>query len=68
VVAFNTVEGWAHDVSEDVAREVIKRAAERDRSLDGLRRFLISYLGERTLAPADEYATRQKRLPQVGVP
>jgi hypothetical protein len=54
VVAFNTVEGWARDVSEDVAREVVKRAAERGRSLDGLRRFLISYLDERTLAPADE--------------
>jgi len=52
VVAFNTVEGWARDVSEDVAREVVKRAAERGRSLDGLRRFLISYLDERTLAPA----------------
>ena len=50
VVAFNTVEGWARDVSEDVAREVVKRATERGRSLDGLRRFLISYLDERTCA------------------
>ena len=54
MVAFNTVEGWARDVSEDVAREVVKRAAERGRSLDGLRRFLISYLDERVLAPAEE--------------
>jgi len=29
VVAFNTSEGWAHDVSEDIAREVAKRHQER---------------------------------------
>jgi hypothetical protein len=29
VVAFNTAEGWARDVSEDVAWEVVKRARYR---------------------------------------
>ena len=27
VVAFNTTEGWARDVSEDIAWEVLKRVA-----------------------------------------
>ena len=31
VVAFNTSEGWSRDVSEDVAREVVRRLAERGR-------------------------------------
>ena len=29
VVAFNTSEGWSRDVSEDVAREVLRRLAGR---------------------------------------
>src|SRR5215218_647589 len=30
VVAFNTAEGWARDVSEDVAWEVLKRVAANE--------------------------------------
>jgi hypothetical protein len=33
VVAFNTAEGWARDVSADVARQVVTRARELDREL-----------------------------------
>ena len=55
VVAFNTSEGWARDVSEDVAREVARRHRERGTGLDhGLRRFLTRHVDERTLAPAED--------------
>jgi hypothetical protein len=39
VVAFNTAEGWSWDVSEDIAREVLRRAIETDEDLgeDGSR-------------------------------
>lgn len=33
VVAFNTSEGWARDVSEDVAWDVLKRARDEGASL-----------------------------------
>ena len=33
VVAFNTSEGWSRDVSEDVAREVVRRVAGSNRPL-----------------------------------
>jgi hypothetical protein len=53
VIAFNAAEGWARDVSEDIAREVAKRAAEEGRSLDrGTRRFLARHVEERAL-PAE---------------
>ena len=45
VVAFNTSEGWSRDVSEDVAREVLKRVAEHGRPLAASsRKFLESYV------------------------
>lgn len=41
VVAFNTAEGWARDVTEDVAREVLARAYRDDLSLRGnIREFV----------------------------
>ena len=47
IVAFNTAEGWANDVSEDVAREVIKRAREGGRELPfGTKAFAEYQLGE----------------------
>lgn len=50
VIAFNTVEAWARDVSEDVTREVARRAVEEGRSLDaGARRFAARYVEERAL-------------------
>ncbi len=33
VIAFNTGEGWSRDVSEDVAREVLKRVEETGQPL-----------------------------------
>ncbi len=33
VVAFNTTEGWARDVTSDIAREVLARAIEVDDNL-----------------------------------
>src|SRR5215472_1722593 len=54
VVAFNTAEGWAHDVSEDVAREVAKCAVDEGRSLDpGVRRFVARYVDDQAILPAE---------------
>src|SRR5437016_1060641 len=33
VVAFNTFEGWSRDVSEDIARELVDRAARHNEPL-----------------------------------
>ena len=33
VVAFNTAEGWARDVSADIARKVVTRARELEQDL-----------------------------------
>jgi hypothetical protein len=55
VIAFNVAEGWTRDVSEDAAREVVKRHQGRGIGLDrGLRRFLTRYVDENALAPAEE--------------
>jgi hypothetical protein len=35
IVAFNTAEGWSRDVTKDVARAVLNRAIQEDRSLHG---------------------------------
>ena len=45
VIAFNTGEGWSRDVSEDVARELLRRAAKEDKPLGASRRFVELYLG-----------------------
>lgn len=47
VIAFNTREARSRDVSEDAARELLRRAAKEDKPLAGAsRRFVESYLGE----------------------
>jgi len=47
VVAFNTVDGWSRDISEDVAREVHRRARENGQELPfGTRVFVEYQLGE----------------------
>jgi Mg/Co/Ni transporter MgtE len=47
VVAFNTAEGWARDVTEDVAHAVLDRARREDRSIgNGAQEFLERTLGE----------------------
>ena len=33
MVAFNTVEGWARDVTEEIARAVLDRARSEQRSI-----------------------------------
>jgi hypothetical protein len=45
VVAFNTSEGWSRDVSEDVAREVLRRLAGR-RLAANSRKFVETYVDE----------------------
>jgi hypothetical protein len=45
VVAFNTSEGWSRDVSEDVAREVLRRLAGR-RLAASSRKFVETYVDE----------------------
>ena len=45
VVAFSVGEGWARDVSEDVAGLVVERARSEGRTLsDGTRRFVERHL------------------------
>ncbi len=41
VVAFNTVEGWARDVTEDIAREVASQAAQRGLEIKAGARELV---------------------------
>ena len=44
VVGFNISQGWVHDVSEDVVRELRQRCADQDRRLpDFLEEFVASY-------------------------
>jgi hypothetical protein len=54
VVAFNTSEGWSRDVSEDVAREVVRRIAGSGRPLAaGSRKFVETYVDEDELQRAE---------------
>jgi hypothetical protein len=46
VVAFNTAEGWARDVTEDIARAVLSRASTGRRSIGvAAQEFLVRVLG-----------------------
>jgi len=52
VVAFNTAEGWSRDVSENVARELVKRCADQDRELpELLEQFVARYQRDSHSAP-----------------
>lgn len=47
VIAFSTDEGWARDVSEDIAGLVVEKARSEDRSLaSGARAFVERHLDE----------------------
>jgi hypothetical protein len=47
VIAVNVDEGWARDVSEDIARLVVAKARSEDYSLaEGARRFVEKHLDE----------------------
>jgi hypothetical protein len=56
VVAFNTVEGWSRDVSEDIADEVLDGTCDPDETLGvGAKRFIDWHLtpaAKRPLAPS----------------
>jgi hypothetical protein len=43
IVAFNTSEGWARDVSEDLAWEVLARARKEGRELSRATRAFVEY-------------------------
>jgi hypothetical protein len=54
VVAFNTSEGWSRDVSEDVAREVVRRVRESGHPLAASsRKFVETYVDEDELSRAE---------------
>jgi hypothetical protein len=47
VVAFNTSEGWARDVSEDVGWEVLRRISKEGKPVPASTRdFLVFHVGE----------------------
>ena len=46
VIAFNTVEGWARDVTEDIANAVLSKAQSEGRSIPiAAQEFLVRTLG-----------------------
>ena len=46
VVAFNTAEGWARDVTEDIAQAVLSKAQHEHRSISiAAQEFLVRTLG-----------------------
>jgi hypothetical protein len=53
VVAFNTSEGWARDVSEDVAWEVLKRAEQGIPLPPATHEFVAFHVGERAALRAE---------------
>ena len=73
VVAFNTAEGWARDVTEDVARAALIKVKSERRQLRGPHRFWSGRSGwmcpSRPRVPRRGYMCRQskrKRLPAGG--
>jgi hypothetical protein len=57
VVAFNTAEGWASDVSEDIAWEVLKRIAAEGKSIPAsTRQFTEFHVGENETLLAENAA------------
>src|SRR3954466_4571048 len=47
VVAFNTAEGWSRDITEDIAREIVERAARKVEPLSkGAQQFVEWATGE----------------------
>jgi hypothetical protein len=45
IVAFNTAEGWSRDVTDDIARELRKRCADRGEIPSRLQDFLDEHGG-----------------------
>jgi hypothetical protein len=48
VVAFNTAEGWARDVSEELAWEVVRRVRRGAPLPEATHQFVASQIGEET--------------------
>jgi hypothetical protein len=60
VIAFNTVEGWSRDVSEDIANEVLDRTDYTDATLGvGTRRFIDNHVIPGAKRPAAPSVLRQ---------
>ena len=54
IIAFNTAEFWSRDVSEDIAWEVVHRAAASGSRLpDSTHSFVVRYLGEQVALQAE---------------
>jgi hypothetical protein len=53
VVAFNTAEGWARDVSEDVAWEVLRRARDGTALPLSSHNFIAFHVGEHATLAAE---------------
>ena len=53
VIAFNTSEGWSRDVSEDVAREVLRRVAGGRPLAASSRQFVEAYVDDDELLRAE---------------
>lgn len=51
VVAFSVSEGWARDVSEDIAHEVLERARKADRSIPKATQTFIENITDEALEP-----------------
>jgi hypothetical protein len=46
IAAFNTTEGWSRDASEEVALELVRKAAAEDREIsETLQEFIETHLG-----------------------
>ena len=59
VVAFNTAEGWARDVTEDIARAVVSRARNEHRALgDVAQTFVETAIGEDVIEPHYVFPTQ----------
>jgi hypothetical protein len=60
VVAFNTVEGWSRDVSEEIAYDVLDRAYDADTTLSaGAKRFIDRHVTPSAKRPPAPSVLRQ---------
>jgi hypothetical protein len=60
VVAFNTVEGWSRDVSEEIAYDVLDRAYDADTTLSaGAKRFIDLHVTPSAKRPPAPSVLRQ---------
>jgi hypothetical protein len=61
VVAFNTVEGWSRDVSEEIAYDVLDRAYDPDTTLSaGAKRFIDRHVTPGVKRPPAPSVLRQQ--------